>query len=125
LQSDSEEETKVEFEVIHLSVHKGAGAMGFSINFTPDKSKPGFLSIGTVRQDSPAAKAGMIKDDYLLEVDGKDLQYATKEEGTAAIKETGVNVSVTVGRIPPVCLFYVINYILSLASCSSQAPSQR
>jgi C-terminal processing protease CtpA/Prc len=103
MQSESEDEQqRVTFDVIHLTVNKGSGAMGFSINYIPDKSKPGFLTIGTVRQGSPAATAGMLKDDYLLQVDSKELQFASKDEGTAAIKDTGAVVQVTIGRIAPV-----------------------
>ena len=105
------------FEVMHLTLNKGSGAMGFSINFTPDKLKPGFLSVGTVRQGSPAALAGMLKDDYLLEVDGKDLQYASKDEGTAAIKDTGAVVQVAIGRIAAVC----VSSLRDMPSCSCRS----
>ncbi len=40
----------------------------------------------------------MLKDDYLLEVDGADLRQATKEQGTQAIKDAKAVVRILVAR---------------------------
>ena len=82
-----------------ITVNKGSGPMGFSIDFDRNDASPSYLSIGKVSAGSPAAAAGLKKGDLLMSVDGKDLSRASKEEGTAVIKDSKATVHIRVLRI--------------------------
>ncbi len=80
-------EDQPQFITSKITVNKGSGAMGFSLKEDINDSAPGYLIINGVQSGSAAANAGLLKDDYVLEVDGHDLRKANKLKGVSVIKE--------------------------------------
>ncbi|XP_067665620.1 protein scribble homolog isoform X3 [Haliotis asinina] len=106
---------KVEEEVVAITIHREPGqGLGVSIaggkGSTPYKGDDESIFISRVSEEGPAGKAGILKGDKLISVNGQDLKDADHYDAVNVLKSSGNDIIMVVGRerlvpntVPDVC----------------------
>ncbi|XP_046565473.1 protein scribble homolog isoform X3 [Haliotis rubra] len=94
---------KVEEEVVAITIHRGPGqGLGVSIaggkGSTPYKGDDESIFISRVSEEGPAGKAGILKGDKLISVNGQDLKDADHYDAVNVLKSSGNDIIMVVGR---------------------------
>lgn len=85
-------------EEYEQSVTNAKGSIN-GVGITANMDDSGYILVIEVKEDSPAAKAGIKPDDLIVAVNGKDVAKTGYQESVKAIRgKKGTNVTVTVRR---------------------------